>query len=76
MQELLTYIVKNILGEGVDFQINQHDSEAGLEFQIQLPDELCGKLIGKGGQTIKAIRDVVNIIARRENRRIFIKVNA
>jgi predicted RNA-binding protein YlqC (UPF0109 family) len=74
MQELLEYIVKNIVGSDVEFQVAESETEEGVELVVNLPEEYCGKLIGKGGQTIKSIRDVISIMARRDNRRVFIKV--
>jgi predicted RNA-binding protein YlqC (UPF0109 family) len=74
MQELLEYIVRNIVGADVDFKVEQSETAEGVELIVNLPEEYCGKLIGKGGQNIKAIRDVISILARRDNQRVFVKV--
>ena len=74
MRELLEYILQNIVGEDTEFSISETETDTGITFEVTLPEEVSGRVIGRGGQNIKAIRDVVNILARREQKRIFIKI--
>jgi len=74
MKELLNFILKNALGPDVEFSVDQSEDEHGIVFTINLPMEERGKVIGKGGRNIKAIRDILNIVARRENKRVFLKI--
>lgn len=73
MKELLEYIVKNIINEG-DFEISEIEDNGQLILQIKVKPEAAGLLIGKGGQTIKSIQNIVSVRARKENRSIFVKV--
>lgn len=74
MQELLDFIITSIVGEEIDYEITETETEEGIEFSVVLPEAVSGRVIGKGGQNIKAIRDVVNILARKQEKRIFIKI--
>lgn len=73
MKKLLDFIIKNIVGDA-EYSITQTEDASGTTFAIQVPDTYKGKIIGKEGKSIKAIRDVVNILARRQQKRIFIKI--
>ena len=57
----LEFIVKNILpeSEGVNIDSRQENNITILE--INAPEELKGRIIGKGGKIIKAIRTIISI---------------
>ncbi|MCA9379148.1 KH domain-containing protein [Candidatus Dojkabacteria bacterium] len=74
MQTVIEYILKNALPEGTDFSVVESQDEMGKVFTLNIPDDLRGQIIGKGGRNIKAIRDVVSIIARRNGERVYLKI--
>lgn len=74
MQAVIEFIIKNSLPEGTEFSVVESQDEMGTVFTLNIPDELRGQIIGKGGRNIKAIRDVVSIIARRNGTRVYIKI--
>ncbi|HVT01046.1 MAG TPA: KH domain-containing protein [Patescibacteria group bacterium] len=73
MQELLNHILTGILGESVD--IKEETSEGFTNFVVSVPKDKVGIVIGKGGKTINAIKNVLKIRAIRENIRVDIQVN-
>lgn len=74
MKELLELILKNSLPEDTEFNVQQVEDETGITFTLELPDHLRGKVIGREGRNIKAIRDILNILARQLEQRIYIKI--
>lgn len=74
MKELLTYILENSLGKDVEFSVRQSENEMGVTLEIEVPAEIRGKIIGRNGSNIKAIREVLSIIAQRLQKRVFVKV--
>jgi len=74
MQELLELILKNALGPDIAFDIDRREDPEGIVFFMNVPTELKGKIIGKQGRNIKAIRDILNIVARREGQKVYLKV--
>ncbi|MBU0976775.1 MAG: KH domain-containing protein [Patescibacteria group bacterium] len=74
MEDLLKYILEQIASSPEKIKVERSDEEAATVFTINAKDEDKGKIIGKGGKNIKAIRDIVSIIARKENKRVFLKV--
>lgn len=70
MKELVKFIVEKITGKD-DIKVEQSYSPEGEDNQllltIECPKEDIGKVIGKEGRTIKAIRTLVRILAIKEN---------
>lgn len=74
MKDLINFVLENMLPEGTDFSVNQIEDDYGITFQLAIPEELRGRVIGRSGSNIKALRNVVSIIARRENQRVNLKI--
>ena len=74
MKEVIEFILKNVLPAGADFNVTEHEDDMGIRFDVQIAEEFRGKIIGKAGRNIKALRDIISIIARREQKRVFIKI--
>ncbi len=69
MKQTLEYIVSSILNvENV--QIDETESEGITNFTIHVDKDNMGKIIGKEGKVIRAIRNVMKIPAIKENKRI------
>ena len=75
MEELLKYIIEKLVSKPKKVKIERIDEEFGTTFQIDLDDEDKGRIIGKGGSNIKAIREILAIIAKREGQRVFLKID-
>jgi uncharacterized protein len=73
MKELLEYIVKGIIDE-TDFEVSEKEDNGQLILLIKVKPEVAGLVIGKGGQTIKSIQNIISVKAAKENRNVFVKV--
>lgn len=73
MENLLKFLIENILGE-TEFHVTRTETAEGVLFEVKCTPEMMPRLIGRGGRTIKAIRDVVSIVARQEGKRVQIKL--
>ncbi len=75
MFELLHYIISQIVTDpkSVKIEVEEEDKDNRV-FMLNLPEEERGMVIGKGGMNIRAIRNILSIIAKRENKRVYIKV--
>jgi len=65
MQDLVTYLVKNITGSD-NIHVVESKVEDRTDLAIKAPKDIIGLIIGKGGNTIKNIRRVVKIKASLE----------
>ncbi|HPQ79195.1 MAG TPA: KH domain-containing protein [Candidatus Dojkabacteria bacterium] len=73
MKELLEYIVKSIVNNPEEVQVEEKESVdfPGLTIlTIDVAEDDKGVVIGRKGRTINAIRDLITINAIRTNRRV------
>ncbi|MDO8570495.1 MAG: KH domain-containing protein [Candidatus Daviesbacteria bacterium] len=75
MKELLEYIVKNLVSKPEEVEIIESNAENMVNFAIKSAKEDIGMIIGKSGQTIKAIRRLLVSRAIAENQGIRVNVN-
>ena len=75
MKELLDFILRNILGKDSTFEIIEEDDGSVVKLIIKTDDAEGGMVIGKGGKTIKAIRNILRIKATLEKKKIILVVN-
>jgi len=73
MRDLLEYILKNIL-DSSDFVVEEKEENGSKNFTITLPKELMGLVIGKGGKTVRAIRNLLRVRATLEKKAVFLEV--
>lgn len=75
MVELLHYIISQIVSDPKSVKIETiEEDQENITFMLYLPEEERGVVIGKNGMNIRAIRNILSIIAKRENKRVYIKV--
>jgi len=75
MKKLLSYIVTSIVDNPDQVKISESTDDTGLTaLSIQVNQEDMGKVIGKGGKVINAIRQVVKIKALRTGKRINVSI--
>ena len=74
MKQLLEYIIPNIVNHPEDVVITQEESEGAINLFIKVNPEDMGRVIGKSGKVIKAIRQIGRIIAIKKGIRVNIDV--
>lgn len=74
MKELLEYIIPNIVNHPEDVVISETESEGTINLSIKVNPEDMGRVIGKSGKVIKAIRQIGRIIAIKRGVRVNIDV--
>lgn len=75
MKELLELIIKNSLPEDTQYSITESaDEDNNVVFDIDIPEEFKGRIIGKGGSNINSIRTILSLIARREDKRVLVNI--
>ena len=75
MNDLLTYIIKNITGSE-DFTVEEHEDGERLTLQVVASSEIVGMIIGKGGATIKSIRNLLKVRGALTKKFVYITVNS
>lgn len=72
MKELLSFILKAITGK--EIPVEEKTEGERINFVITPPEDLTGIIIGKGGKTIKAIRNLLKVKATLEKKIFFLSV--
>jgi len=70
MKKALNYIVAQIVDDPEKVEINEQEDQGMINFSIRVAPSDMGKLIGKNGKVIRAIRNVVKISAIKQNKKI------
>lgn len=72
--DLVSYITVNLVDHPDDVSIQKTERQGREVFQVRVhPDDL-GKVIGKGGQTARAIRTLLMAISTRTERRLGLEI--
>ena len=74
MKELIEYIVKSIVDFPENVSVTQIDGESTIVFELRVRQDDVGKVIGKKGRTINAIRTLVNATAAKSNMRAMLEI--
>lgn len=75
MKELLQYILSKIVADPETIVITEEVNEFQENvLNVAIPEEERGIVIGKGGKNIQAIRNIISIIAKREGKKVRIKI--
>lgn len=73
-QEFLESIVKALVDHPEDVKIERKVDEMGVLLSLKVHPEDMGQIIGKGGSTVRAIRNLVRIIGLRNRARVNLKI--
>ncbi len=74
MKELIEYIVKSLVDHPEDIRITEVDGERTIIFELRCHADDVGKVIGKSGKTVSAIRILLNTAAAKQGRRAMLEV--
>lgn len=69
MKKTLEYIVSSILGSE-DVKVEEKEEDGITNFTVHVDKDNMGKIIGKEGKVIRAIRNVMRIPAIKEDKRV------
>lgn len=72
--EFLHYVLASIVEDGDQLKVEGRIDELGVLLTVRVSDRDMGKLIGKGGQTVKALRTLLRLLGGSVHQRINLKV--
>ena len=70
----LRYVLEAIVEDKDVLHIESKIDELGILLTVQVSDRDMGKLIGKGGQTVKALRTLLRLIGGNAQQRVNLKI--
>lgn len=70
MKKALEYILSQIVDNPDKIEVNEQEDQGIINFSITVDSADMGRVIGKNGKVIRAIRNVVKISAIKQNKKI------
>jgi len=74
-QDFLEYTVKALVDHPEDVKVERKIDEMGVLITLDVNPADMGMVIGREGQTAKALRTVLRVIGARNNARVNLKIN-
>src|ERR1700688_3328335 len=74
-QEFLEFVVKGLVEHPGDVKIGRTVDEMGVLLTLDLNADDMGKVIGRSGNTAKAIRTLLRVVGMKHNARVNLKIN-
>lgn len=73
--QFLDYVVKNLVDKPEEVKIDRTVDEMGVLLTLSVSPEDMGKIIGRQGNTAKAIRILLRVVGMKKNARVNLKIN-
>ena len=74
MKLILETIAKSLVDAPNEVQITEVDGEKTIIFELRCNAKDIGKIIGKSGKTVGAMRTLLNSIAAKQGRKAMLEV--
>jgi uncharacterized protein len=74
MKELIEYIARELVDHPQEVRITEVDGERTVVFELRCHPDDIGKVIGKSGKTVGAIRTLVSTLAAKTGRKALLEV--
>lgn len=74
MKDLLETIAKSLVDAPNEVGVTEIDGEKTVIFELRCNPKDIGKIIGKSGKTVGAMRTLLNSIASRQGRKAVLEV--
>lgn len=75
MKKALEFVVSNIVAAQDKVKVEEAEDNGVINFTVTVAKEDMGKIIGKNGKVIKAIRNVLKIPAIKQGKKIFVSLS-
>ena len=73
--QFLDYVIKALVEHPEDVKITRTVDEMGVLMTLDVNSEDMGKIIGREGNTAKAIRTLLRVVGMKNNARVNLKIN-
>ncbi|MEI8063766.1 MAG: KH domain-containing protein [Verrucomicrobiota bacterium] len=74
MKAFIEYVVKELVDFPEQVDIREVDGERGVMFELRLNPSDIGKVIGKSGRTITAIRTLLTSATAKNGKRVMLEI--
>jgi predicted RNA-binding protein YlqC (UPF0109 family) len=75
VEELLAYLARSLVDRPDEVSVESFEEDDGtVVLELHVAEEDAGKVIGRGGRTVAALRTVLKAASVREGRRVLVDV--
>jgi len=74
MKAFVEYVTKALVDHPEEVEVREIDSERAVIFELRLNQTDIGKVIGKSGRTITAIRTLLTSAAAKQGKRAMLEI--
>ena len=75
VEELLEYLARSLVDKPEEVSVDGFDEEDGtIVLELHVAEDEAGKVIGRGGRTVAALRTVMKAAAVRDGHRVLVDV--
>jgi hypothetical protein len=75
MEDLLAYLARALVDDPSQVEVDSFEEDDGtVVLELRVAEEDAGKVIGRGGRTVSALRTVVKAASVKQNRRVLVDV--
>mgnify|MGYP001824865104 CR=1 FL=1 len=74
MKELVEYIVRSLVDQPDEVHAVEIESGNSTVVELNVAQADMGRVIGKGGRTVNAVRSLVRVLAAKQGKRVTLEV--
>ena len=74
MKELVEYIAKSLVDDPSQVQVSEVAGQGSLIIELRVAPEDMGRIIGKSGRVVNAIRTLLRASAARQGKRVTLEI--
>lgn len=74
MKEFIEYIAKQLVDNPDSVKVNEVEGEKTTVYELRVFADDLGKVIGRKGQTAKAIRTLISAVSAKQGKRALLEI--
>ncbi len=74
MQGLVEFIAKSLVDDPSLVKVSEIEGESSVILELRVGPEDMGRIIGKGGRTVNAMRTLIRVLAAKQGKRVTLEV--
>lgn len=74
MEELVRYMAESLVDDPDSVEVREVRNRSGVTLELRVADADMGRVIGKGGRIVNAMRTLVDVAAEKQDRNVRLDV--
>ena len=74
MRDLVEFIAKSLVDDPSQVHVSEIEGENSVMLELRVGPEDMGRIIGKSGRTVNAVRTLVRVLAAKQGKRVTLEV--